>query len=264
MKDILYRKIFKALNEDLNMILSDDDFEEPEIDLGAHLQNIQNDINRKIIHNNILSLQQNNDFIGLKELIHNWDGQNPIFFAADDNIRYVVRFSIHALGSKANLNWIDTSQVTDMSDLFYRESFTGDISTWNVSNVTNMSLMFKECPFNGDISSWDVSSVTDMYGMFYESKFNGDISSWDVSNVTDMEKMFMSSPFNQDISSWNVSKVTNMAWMFAYSEFNQDINKWNIQNVIDMDYIFYSQSFKQNITWDLSHLSGEPYHMFMD
>ena len=41
MKDMLYRKIFKALNEDLNMILSDDDFEEPEIDLGVHLQNIR-------------------------------------------------------------------------------------------------------------------------------------------------------------------------------------------------------------------------------
>ena len=40
MKDILYREIFNALNEDLNMILSDDDFEESEIDLGVHIQNI--------------------------------------------------------------------------------------------------------------------------------------------------------------------------------------------------------------------------------
>ena len=41
MKNSLYRKIFRALNEDLNMVLSDDDFKEPEIDLGVHLQNIQ-------------------------------------------------------------------------------------------------------------------------------------------------------------------------------------------------------------------------------
>ena len=41
MKPELYRKILKGLNEDLNMILSDDEFEEPEIDLGVHLQNIQ-------------------------------------------------------------------------------------------------------------------------------------------------------------------------------------------------------------------------------
>ena len=41
MKDILYKEILGTLNEDLNMILSDGDFEEPEIDLGVHMQNIQ-------------------------------------------------------------------------------------------------------------------------------------------------------------------------------------------------------------------------------
>ena len=40
MKTELYRKIYKALNEDLNMILSDDEFEDPEIDLGVHMSNI--------------------------------------------------------------------------------------------------------------------------------------------------------------------------------------------------------------------------------
>ena len=37
MNKFLYRKILKSLNEDLNMVLSDDDFEEPEIDLGVHM-----------------------------------------------------------------------------------------------------------------------------------------------------------------------------------------------------------------------------------
>lgn len=37
MKVDLYRKIYKMLNEDLNMILSNDDFEEQEIDLDIHL-----------------------------------------------------------------------------------------------------------------------------------------------------------------------------------------------------------------------------------
>ena len=40
MKDILYKEILRTLNEDLNMILSDDEFEEPELDLGVHIQNI--------------------------------------------------------------------------------------------------------------------------------------------------------------------------------------------------------------------------------
>ena len=57
MKTILYKEIFRTLNEDLNMILSDDDFEEPEIDLGVHIENIQREITRnkliKDIHNAI-------------------------------------------------------------------------------------------------------------------------------------------------------------------------------------------------------------------
>ena len=55
MKDFLYRKIFKTLNEDLNMILSDDDFEEPEIDLGVHIQNIQ-----KTVYSNVLRKKVDN------------------------------------------------------------------------------------------------------------------------------------------------------------------------------------------------------------
>ena len=105
---------------------------------------------------------------------------------------------------------IDTSKITDMSNLFsendgikYRRDFSG-IEFWDVSNVTDMSSMFSGSPFNQDISSWDVSNVTDMISMFSGSPFNQDISSWDVSNVENMSGMFYGSPFNQDISSWGV------------------------------------------------------------
>ena len=49
-------------------------------------------------------------------------------------------------GENANLNDIDTSEITDMSYLFSKslakKIHNIDISDWDVSNVTDMSLMF--------------------------------------------------------------------------------------------------------------------------
>jgi surface protein len=53
-----------------------------------------------------------------------------------------------------------------MIGMFYRTSFNGDISEWNVSNVTSMRFMFNDTSFNGDISGWNVSSVTEMRATF--------------------------------------------------------------------------------------------------
>ena len=197
------------------MILSDDDFEEPEIDFGVHIQNIQNNVNLLILKNDVTKAIENDDLNLLEDLIENqWDGKTIFYSVNDDNIKTVINFSLEALGDDANLNWIDTSNITDMSYMFYESVFNGDISKWNVSSVTNMERMFYYSKFNGDISGWDVSKVINMSYMFYGSKFNRDISQWDVSNVTNMYSMFEWSRFNQDISSWNMSNVTNRQWMF--------------------------------------------------
>ena len=111
-----------------------------------------------------------------------------------DVLHGLIKYFTEQFGNECNLNWIDVSNVTDMSYMFYDSNFNGDISQWNVSNVTDMPSMFMFSKFNGNISQWNVSNVINMASMFYKSVFNGDISNWDVSNVTDKCKMFFRCP----------------------------------------------------------------------
>ena len=55
-----------------------------------------------------------------------------------------------------------------MSGMFgYNNTFSGNISSWNVSNVSNFSSMFIGASnFNSDLSNWDVSSAVDFSNMF--------------------------------------------------------------------------------------------------
>lgn len=149
-----------------------------------------------------------------------------------------------------DLNDINTSEITDMSKLFYEVSEQVnpknlkkiDISEWNVSKVTNMFNMFWFCgelKSVGDLSSWDVHEVTNMCGMFQgcdSLESIGDLSSWDISSVKYLHYMFYHCQKLKsigDISDWDISSVTNMSCMFYMClrlKSLGDLNKWKIIN----------------------------------
>ena len=66
-----------------------------------------------------------------------------------------------------DLNFIDTSKITDMSGLFTYIAHDFDVSGWDVSNVTDMDNMFYNCKkFNCALSDWDISNITRWKNMF--------------------------------------------------------------------------------------------------
>lgn len=160
----------------------------------------------------------------------------------------IIVSEVEKNGYNCDLNFIDTSALTDFNDLFniydgpyqhniYRslKNFNGDISGWDVSNVTDMTACFYESSYTGEyggLDNWDVSNVVSMSGMFIRSKFSdeyNDISGWDVSNVVSMPGMFREMSFNGDISGWDVSNVKDTQCMFYKNKtFKQNLSKWKL------------------------------------
>ena len=127
---------------------------------------------------------------------------------------------------------LDTSQVTDMSDMFYGcESLTSlDVSHFDTSQVTDMSWMFYYCEnlTNLDVSHFNTSQVTNMSGMFddCENLTNLDVSHFNTSQVTNMSWMFewCICLTNLDVSHFDTSQVTNMSGMFGACDILSGLN----------------------------------------
>ncbi len=183
-------------------------------------------------------------------------------------------FGFSNLQEIEHLEYLDTSNVTDMSKMFYdcTSLTTLDLSNFNTSKVTDMIGMFEACSglttldisnfdtsnvenvssmFDGcsnlttlDVSNFNTSNVTDMSWMFYDcSRLTTlDVSNFNTSNVTDMNCMFANctSLTILDLSNFNTSKVTDMIGMFeACSGLTTlDISNFDTSNVVNMERMF--------------------------
>ena len=114
--------------------------------------------------------------------------------ASKDELRYIIEQELDCQGPDVDLNFIDTSLITDMSYLFEGLFIANiKIDEWDTSNVEDMSGMFEDCyNFTGTgLGKWDVSNVYNMSHMFEGATvFNRNLPNWDISNVKRMDGIF--------------------------------------------------------------------------
>lgn len=173
----------------------------------------------------------------------------------DDNIHNAVLVTLRDGNfHHGPMEYWDTSQITNMSLLFYKdyrspnkeyyEHFNTDISRWNVSNVTEMRVMFGFALFfNQPIVNWDVSQVKDMVGMFYcAASFNQPIGKWKVREPK-MTYMFESATsFNQPLTNWVFPMDIHKGYIFfGATSFNQELPP----HLTDMDNFYFWQNKKK-------------------
>ena len=223
-----------------------------------------------------------------------WDvsatGNNSVIAWEKDGVLYVASDGVITLGrcvaglfsSFTNVTTIefndniDTSQVTDMQDMFLGcwNLQTIDLSCFDTSNVTCMSSMFGSTAIAQlDVSMFDTTNVTSLAGMFVNcenleyldlSNFNTskvvsmssmfancyalsyiDLSDFNTENVNDMNGMFYRcrSLKELDLSGFDTAKVKDMSWMFAACQMPQlDISGFDVDNLENVTGMFRNSS----------------------
>ena len=161
-------------------------------------------------------------------------------------------YKLNKLKSIENLQYLNTSKVTDMSEMFFEcESLESlDLSSFDTRNVKNMKEMFFRCKSlkSINVSSFDTGNVTDMSEMFWDccSLTALDLSNFDTRKVTNMYEMIFScdSLSILNVSHFNTSNVTNMKSMFSGNKSldNLDLSNFDTRNVKDMSCMFQNCS----------------------
>ena len=110
---------------------------------------------------------------------------------------------------------------------------------FDTSNVTDMTDMFRECTSLISMPKIDTSKVTKMAGTFYKCSSMTTIPQFDTSNVTHMGGMFNSCSSLTTIPLLNTSKVTNMWGMFNWCTSLTTIPQIDTSSATEMDHMFY-------------------------
>ncbi len=147
-----------------------------------------------------------------------------------------------------DLSTYDTTNVTDMSELFYEnpQLTSVNINGFVTDKVTTFSHMFDGC--SGirtipEVATFNTGSATDMSYMFRGMNLDSlDLSGFNTEQVRSIANMFAGTTMGQDLdfSSFNTPALTNVGTAFANfkTPHKLDLHTFNTENVTLFEYMF--------------------------
>ena len=152
---------------------------------------------------------------------------DPAFANARPTTCYAWFQGCEKLTSIEGIEYLNTSQVTDMHNMFFNCYYlqTTDFSGFDTRKVKDMSYMFYNCGSlkSLDISNFNTSEVTNMRGMFYHciGLTSLDLSHLNTSKVSIMTEMFQLciNLLSVNLSGWDTRNVGSMTKMFEKCKF---------------------------------------------
>ena len=128
------------------------------------------------------------------------------------------KVSKYSFGSKdlKYIEYIDTTSLTDCSNMFSGCSSLTTIPELNTSNCTNFSHMFRDCNSLTTIPELNTSNGTNFKYMFQNCSSLKSIPLIDTTNVTDFSYMFQNCSSLISIPELNTSNGTNFSNIFSY------------------------------------------------
>ena len=171
----------------------------------------------------------------------------------------------HGLKEVKGLAYLNTSEVTDMSEMFSScwQLPSLDVSHFNTGKVSDMNSMFEDCRLLSslDLSHFDTQNVTNM-GQMFAGCLNLsalDLSHFNTSLVSDLSEMFSACKNMKrlDVSHFNTENVSDMSSMFSGCQNldSLDLKSFNTQSVTDMSSMFLGCAVLKRL--DVSHFNTE-------
>ena len=199
---------------------------------------------------------------------------------ANPNSSYLFQNLVYL--SSIDLTNLDTSNVTNMSNMFNQTGYSSSVFTldlgnqFNTSEVRDMQSMFQNTGYNSTVftlnlgDKFNTVNVTNMSNMFNSTGYNNTVftlnlgDKFNTSNVTTMGAMFQntgykSTVFTLDLGDlFDTSKVTTMIQMFYRIGYNSTVftlnlgDKFNTSNVTNMQSMFNGTGYSSKVfTLDL-------------